>query len=130
MHFRRNAPLALLLALVVLPDLSIAQQARGATTTSAAMDSAALRNLKWRHVGPEGNRVTSVTGVTGDRTTYYAGAASGGLWKTSDGGTTWKPVFEEQPVSSVGSLAVAPSDPNVVWAGTGEPSENRFFGAT
>ncbi len=121
MSSRRTAPLALWLVLVVLPNVSAAQQSRGAATTSAAMDSAALRNLKWRHVGPEGNRVTSVTGVTGDRTTYYAGAASGGLWKTSDGGTTWKPVFEEQPVSSVGSLAVAPSDPNVVWAGTGEP---------
>ena len=65
--------------------------------------------------------MTSVTGVAGDRMTYYAGAASGGLWKTGDGGNTWKAIFDDQPVSSIGALAVAPSDPNVVWVGTGEP---------
>ncbi|MGE5760264.1 MAG: VPS10 domain-containing protein, partial [Gemmatimonadota bacterium] len=67
------------------------------------------------------NRVTSVAGVPGDPGTYYAGAASGGLWKTVDGGVHWEPMFDDQPVSSIGALAVAPSDPNVVWAGTGEP---------
>ncbi|MEP7381851.1 MAG: sialidase [Gemmatimonadota bacterium] len=77
--------------------------------------------MRWRHIGPEGNRVTSVTGVRGDRGTYYAGAASGGLWKTSDAGITWQPVFDDKPVSSIGALATAPSDPNVVWVGTGEP---------
>ena len=50
----------------------------------------------------------------------YIGAASGGLWKTSDGGTTWQPIFDDQPVNSIGSIAIAPSDPNVVWVGTGE----------
>src|SRR5262245_45941679 len=77
--------------------------------------------LKWRFIGPTGNRVTSVAGIPGDPLVYYAGAASGGVWKTVDGGTHWDPVFDDQPVSSIGSLAVAPSDPNVVWAGTGEP---------
>jgi photosystem II stability/assembly factor-like uncharacterized protein len=80
-----------------------------------------LSQLKYRYIGPEGNRVSSVAGVPGDPRTYYAGAASGGLWKSSDGGIHWKPVFDDQPVASVGALAVAPSDPNVVWAGTGEP---------
>ena len=98
-----------------------AQAARTTPAAPAAIDSLALQRLTWRHVGPEGNRITSIAGVPGDRMTYYAGAASGGLWKTGDGGVTWSPVFDEQPVSSVGSLAVAPSDPNVVWAGTGEP---------
>ncbi len=107
--------------LLVVPTLALAQSTRAAASAAAPLDSSALLNLKWRHVGPEGNRVTSVSGVIGDRTTYYAGAASGGLWKTTDAGTTWKPVFEEQPVSSIGSLAVSASDPNVVWAGTGEP---------
>jgi photosystem II stability/assembly factor-like uncharacterized protein len=77
--------------------------------------------LKWRYIGPTGNRVTSVAGVPGDPLVYYAGAASGGIWKTIDGGIHWQPVFDDQPVSSLGALAVAPSDPNVVWAGTGEP---------
>ena len=119
---RRCPRMALLRALVaLLPSLLQAQPSRSVAALPAPVDSSALLNLRWRHVGPEGNRVTSVSGVVGDRTTYYAGAASGGLWKTADGGVTWAPVFEDQPVSSIGSLAVAPSDPNVVWAGTGEP---------
>lgn len=76
--------------------------------------------LHWRTIGPEGNRFSSAAGVAGDPHTYYVGAASGGIWKTSDGGTNWTSVFDGHPVQSIGSLAVAPSDPNVVWAGTGE----------
>ncbi|MBC7843420.1 MAG: sialidase [Gemmatimonadaceae bacterium] len=108
--------------LLVVPAAHIsAQPSRSGSVSAAAIDSTAFNTLKWRHVGPEGNRVTSVTGVIGDRTTYYAGAASGGLWKTSDGGVSWAPIFDGEAVSSIGALAVAPSDPNVVWAGTGEP---------
>src|SRR5439155_721542 len=59
-------------------------------------------------------------GVPGDPLTYYAATASGGVWKSADGGLTWKPVFDDQPTSSIGSIAVAPSDPNVVYVGTGE----------
>ena len=62
-----------------------------------------------------------MAGVAGDPITYYVGAASGGICKTTDGGVHWAPIFDDQPVSSIGALAVAPSDPNVVWAGTGEP---------
>ncbi|HXF05439.1 MAG TPA: sialidase, partial [Blastocatellia bacterium] len=76
--------------------------------------------LRYRYIGPVGNRVTSIVGVPGQPNIYYAGAASGGIWKTTDGGVTWQPIFDDQPVSSIGSLAVAPSDPNIVWAGTGE----------
>ncbi len=77
-------------------------------------------NLEYRHIGPLGNRVIAVTGVPGDNNIYYVGAASGGIFKTVDGGVHWQPIFDDQPVSSIGSLAVAPSDPNIVWAGTGE----------
>lgn len=76
--------------------------------------------LAFRHIGPVGNRVPAVVGEAGNPLVYYAGAASGGLWKTDDGGVSWKPVFDDQPTAAIGSLAVAPSDPNVVWAGTGE----------
>lgn len=86
----------------------------------APIDPALYEPLRFRHIGPVGNRVSAVGGVTGDPNTYYAGAASGGIWKTTDGGLTWSPVFDDHPVSSIGSLAVAPSDPNIVWAGTGE----------
>lgn len=85
-----------------------------------AQESDWNRDLELRHIGPVGNRVIAVTGVTGDPLTFFAGAASGGIFKTDDGGVSWRPVFDDQGVSSVGALAVAPSDPNVVWAGTGE----------
>lgn len=76
--------------------------------------------LHWRTIGPEGNRFSAAAGIPGDPLTYYVGAASGGIWKTTDGGTNWSSLFDAQPVQSIGSLAVAQSDPNVVWAGTGE----------
>jgi photosystem II stability/assembly factor-like uncharacterized protein len=76
--------------------------------------------LRFRYIGPVGNRVTAVTGIPGDRMIYYAGAATGGVWKTQDAGLHWKPVFDDQPVHSIGALAVAPSDHAIVWAGTGE----------
>lgn len=79
-----------------------------------------IEQLKFRHIGPVGNRVSAVAGVAGDDQTYYAGAASGGVWKTTDAGLSWKPIFDDQDVHSIGALAVAPSDPNVVWVGTGE----------
>src|SRR5579864_3980712 len=80
------------------------------------------QGLAFRFVGPVvGNRVASIAGVPGDPFVYYAGAASGGVWKTTDGGIRWVPISDDIPVSAIGALAVAPSDANVVWAGTGEP---------
>jgi len=84
-------------------------------------DPAILGQLEYRYIGPTGNRVTTVAGIPGDRQIYYAGAASGGIFKTTDGGINWKPVFDSESVSSIGSLAVSASDSNVVWVGTGEP---------
>ena len=81
----------------------------------------AQEEFRFRFVGPVvGNRVASIAGVPGDPDIYYAGAASGGVWKSTDGGQQWAPIFDSQPVQAIGALAVAPSDPNVVWAGTGE----------
>jgi photosystem II stability/assembly factor-like uncharacterized protein len=77
-------------------------------------------DLKFRHVGPEGNRTIAAAGIPGDPQTYYVGAASGGLWKTDDAGLTWKPVFDDQDVSSVGAVAVSRSNSNIVWVGSGE----------
>ncbi len=91
-------------------------------TAAAQMDApSALQPLHFRHIGPIGNRIAAVAGVTGDPHTYYVGAASGGIWKTEDGGLTWRPIFDDQPVHAIGSLAVAASDPQIIWAGTGEP---------
>ncbi len=80
-----------------------------------------LSGLEARHVGPVGNRVSAVTGIPGDPNTYLVGAASGGIWKTTDGGHGWEPVFDDHDVQSIGALAVAPSDHDVIYAGTGEP---------
>lgn len=79
------------------------------------------QSLRYRHIGPVGNRIASVAGVLGDPLTYYAGAASGGIWKSEDGGEYWEPIFDGETDHSIGALAVAPSDPAIIWAGTGEP---------
>ena len=76
--------------------------------------------LQFRYIGPVGNRATAVAGIPGSPYIYYVGAASGGIFKSTDGGIHWDPIFDSQPVSSIGSLAVAASEPNIVWAGTGE----------
>src|SRR5256884_364267 len=81
-----------------------------------------LNNVKFRNLGPSvgGGRVAAVVGVPGDRNTYYVGAGGGGVWKTTDGGDSWEAVFKDQPTASIGALVLAPSNPNVVWVGTGE----------
>src|SRR5258708_27950186 len=80
-----------------------------------------MNGLKWRLIGPfRGGRVAAVAGVPGDSTTFYFGAVNGGVWKTTDAGVVWTPVFDNQPVASIGALAVAPSDANTIYVGTGE----------
>ena len=114
---------------VSLPTISIAASLLAQPQRTAqqerqlrpSIDSTVYSRLKWRYVGPEGNRTSAVSGVVGDPNVYYAGAASGGIFKSTDGGVHWTPIFDGQPVSSIGALAVAPSDANVVYAGTGEP---------
>jgi len=99
--------------------LSIPAAETGAPPSGKPADPYA--ELRYRFIGPPGNRVSAVVGVPGEPNIYYAGAASGGLWKSTDGGAHWSPVFDEQPAQSIGAIAIAPSDPNVVWVGTGEP---------
>ena len=80
-----------------------------------------FHGLHYRLIGPfRAGRAVAVTGVPGNNTTFYFGAVDGGVWKTTDAGTVWKPVFDHEPVASIGAIEVAPSDPNVVYVGTGE----------
>ncbi len=82
----------------------------------------ALSRLEWRSIGPAnmGGRTADVEGVAGDPNIVYVASASGGLWKTTNGGVTWKPIFERQGTISIGDIALAPGNPDVVWVGTGE----------
>jgi len=80
-----------------------------------------FEQIKYRNLGPyTGGRVSRAVGVPGDPFTYYAATASGGVWKSIDGGHAFKPIFDDQPIASIGSIAVAPSDPNVIYVGSGE----------
>ena len=82
----------------------------------------AFSRLEWRSIGPAimGGRIADVEGVTGDPNVVYVASASGGLWKTTNGGVKWTPIFEREGTMSIGDIALAPSNPEVVWVGTGE----------
>lgn len=92
----------------------------------------ALKTLNWRSIGPANaaGRISVVAGIPGDPSTYYVAGANGGIIKTTNGGVTFKPIFDEQDIASIGAIAVAPSDPNVVYVGTGEenPRNNASIG--
>src|SRR5256714_2098751 len=90
-------------------------------TPSGVIDEKLFNGMRWRQVGPfRGGRVLAIEGVAGEPDTYYFGAVAGGVWKTTDGGANWTPLFDKQPISSIGAIAVAPSDHNVIYSGTGE----------
>ena len=114
---RRSPRLRFLLAVVLAGALhaSTPEPAPGQVVTEEQ-----YAGLRYRFIGPEGNRAIAVIGEPGNPLSIYVGAASGGLWRTRDGGVNWTPVFDDESASSVSALAMAPSDPNVIWAGTGE----------
>src|SRR5437879_2341758 len=111
----RNSALLALLACAVFSSKAPAEE----TLSKGGPDQ--FKPLKFRMIGPAvGGRVSRAAGVPGDPLTYYAASASGGVWKSNDAGFSWKPIFEDQPIASIGSLAIAASDPNVIYVGSGE----------
>ena len=116
---RRRFPTAFLIAALAAPFAMsaltrvVAQQAR--------VDPSLYAGLRWRMIGPfRGGRVNGVSGVPGQPNTFYFGSVGGGVWKTTNAGRTWLPIFDSQPIASIGAVAVAASRPDIVYVGTGE----------
>jgi photosystem II stability/assembly factor-like uncharacterized protein len=113
----RPVLLAALAAALALPFPGAPIRAQGAR----AVDPSLYAGLRWRNIGPfRGGRALAVSGIPGDSRTFYMGAVGGGVWKTGNAGRTWTPIMDSQPVASIGALAVAPSDANTVYVGSGE----------
>jgi photosystem II stability/assembly factor-like uncharacterized protein len=108
---RRIACVALAAALAIIPGAIAAK----------AIDPALYGDMRWRHVGPfRGGRTVGAAGVPQQPNVFYIGVNNGGVWKTTDYGLTWASLFDDQPTQSIGSVAVAPSNPNIVYVGSGE----------
>jgi len=101
--------------------LGSALQVSASPQSGELFDARLFEGMRWRSIGPaRGGRVLGVTGVRGEPEVYYFGAVGGGVWKTNDAGRTWKPIFDAQPVASIGAIAVAPSNREVIYVGSGE----------
>src|ERR1700733_4095693 len=111
--------LSFFLPTVLAPSLPAQQH----TDTSGQYPAELLSGLHWRDVGPmRGGRTYAVAGNADQPDTFYMGSVGGGVWKTENAGRTWFPIADEGvPIGSIGAIAVAPSDPNVIYVGTGEP---------
>src|SRR6185436_13796659 len=110
-------------ALSILPALCLA----GATLTVSLpaqtphMNPALFGEMRWRNIGPHrAGRTKAAAGHARQPYTFYIGMVNGGVWKTTDAGRTWKPIFDDQPTGSIGWVAVAPSDPNIIYVASGE----------
>jgi photosystem II stability/assembly factor-like uncharacterized protein len=111
MHRSQPGLLSMVIVLALLADSALAQQ----------VPAGAFGDLAWRMVGPmRGGRTRAVAGVASQPSVFYLGAADGGVWRSDDAGRTWQPLFDGQPTQSIGAIAVAPSDPNIVYVASGE----------
>src|SRR5437870_2471366 len=95
--------------------------ARGQVSAQVSFDPLLFHELRWRSIGPfRGGRTKAAAGIPAQPNVFYIGAVNGGVWKTTDFGRTWNPIFDDQPTGSIGAIAIAPSDPNIIYVGSGE----------
>jgi len=121
MEMRRSRAFLLILGLVMLSGAGVPPAVAQQTESSGLKDLWWLEPLEYRSIGPAwGGRVSRAAGIAGNANVYFAATASGGVWRSTNGGTVWEPVFDDQPTSSIGSIAIAPSDSNVIYVGSGE----------
>lgn len=117
----RSLQAILIACLLALPAFGSAA-ADPPSNSGASVPPDVFKNLKFRDLGPAtaGGRVTSIVGIPGNPNVYYVGTGGGGIFKTTDGGASWKAIFDHEATASIGALALAPSNPSIMWAGTGE----------
>src|SRR5438093_1328649 len=102
-------------------SLSVAAAALATAAKAESYDPSLFRELRWRMIGPHrGGRTKAAAGIPDRPNVFYVGAVNGGVWKTDDYGRTWRPIFDDQPTGSVGAIAIAPSNPSVIYVGSGE----------
>ena len=117
-------PVVIASAFAVLP-ISQAQ----AQSVPSRFDDKFFQELRWRSIGPHrGGRALAVTGVRGQPELFYFGSVDGGVWRTDDAGRTWNPIFDSQQIGSIGAIAVAPSNPEVIYVGSGEADMRSNIG--
>jgi len=114
-------PLLTCLPIVIASAFALPISPAQAQDAPQRFDDKSFQELRWRSIGPlRGGRSLAVTGVRGQPELFYFGSVDGGLWRTNDAGRTWNPIFDSQPIGSVGAIAVAPSNPEVIYVGSGE----------
>jgi photosystem II stability/assembly factor-like uncharacterized protein len=117
-HLRAPLPVATVLAALLVAGL---MSVRPRAQTPVSFDAALFTELRWRNIGPfRGGRTKAAAGIPSQPGVFYIGAVNGGVWKTTDYGRTWTPIFDNQPTGSIGAIAIAPSDPRVIYVGSGE----------
>jgi len=123
----RQSIIASILVVALAFASTSSAQTPAATSKPFELDSLTIAGFRWRNVGPANTmgRVSDVAGIPSPSKTFFAAAAAGGIWKSTNNGVTWRPVFDNQRVVSMGMLAIAPSDTMQVWAGTGEPNSRN-----
>ena len=104
-----------------LPLISLCVSFFPCTLTAQPFDPALFQDLHWRLIGPfRGGRTVAISGIPSQPNVFYMAPNNGGVWKTTDAGRTWNPIFDGEPTQSIGALAIAPSDPNTIYVGSGE----------